>query len=299
MSKKILITRANDFTGRHACQHFIEKGYEVIGTASRPFENGRDFKDFNMKLCDLTDENAVAELINQTKPDFLLHLAGIGYTGEKGKYTIGNLKANMLSTILLLDALSRENPDSKTLITGSALQAELLHLEMIPHQNSLSKTLHTLYSLAWGTLFELDVVIAKPSILIGPGYSEGVCAAFAKAIMNMQKNGTERKLTIDNPRAERDFLDVRDAMAGYEILLNFSLSGETYDVCSGKIRSIQDVAEGYKMITAFPFEIEAKEGLPAEADSLGNPARLLDLGWKPRYSFEDSLSDTLNFYLQP
>ncbi|MBS2969295.1 NAD-dependent epimerase/dehydratase family protein [Metabacillus sp. KIGAM252] len=296
MSKRILITRANDFTGRHACQHFIEKGYEVIGTASWPSENNRDFKDFNMRLCDLTDENAVTELINQTKPDCLLHLEGIGYAGEKGTYTISNLKANMLSTILLLDALSRKNPDSKTLITVSALQAERLHLELIPHH--LSKPLQTLCSLAWGKLYGLDAVIAKPSNLIGPGYSEGECAAFAKAIMNMQKNGTDRKLTIDNPIAEKDFLDVRDAMAGYEILLNFSLSGETYDVCSGKNRSIQDVAEGYKMITPFPFEIEAKEGLPAEANSMGNPARLLDIGWKPRYSFEDSLSDTLDFYLQ-
>ncbi|WP_338776603.1 NAD-dependent epimerase/dehydratase family protein [Metabacillus sp. FJAT-52054] len=295
MSKTILITGANGFTGMHACQYFSEKGYNVIGTARRPAEIG---KKVNLILCDLVEEASVQSLIKQTQPDYLLHLAGVSHVGKSWEDPVGTLKTNVLSTLHLLDAIHKEKVDCKSVITGSALQTDPGSLKSVPHPYSFSKTIQTLCTIAWGTLYQMDVVIAKPSNLIGPGNSSGVCSAFAQKIVHMQHNGADHVLNIDTPLAERDFLDVRDAIGGYEVLFEKGESGETYDVCSGRTRTIKEVAETYRKISSFPFKIKTKKDVPSDPAELGSPSRLKELGWRPQYMFEDTLADTLQFYSQ-
>ncbi|AZB43229.1 NAD-dependent epimerase/dehydratase family protein [Bacillus sp. FJAT-42376] len=293
MSKTILITGANGFTGQHACRYFSEKGFRVIGTARKPVFLGEKV---DLKLCDLTEESSVQALIKQTRPDYLLHLAGVSHVGKSWEDPVGTLKTNVLSTLYLLDAIYKEKPDCKSVITGSALQTDPANLQTVPHPYSFSKTIQALCSLAWGKLYQLDIVMAKPSNLIGPGKSAGVCSAFAEKIARMEHDESARVLTIDTPLAERDFLDVRDAVAGYNVLFEKGESGKTYDVCSGRTRTIREVAETYRKISPTPFRIDSKKDTPSIPAELGSPFQLKEMGWRPRYTFEDTLADTLQFY---
>jgi dTDP-4-dehydrorhamnose reductase len=65
MKKKILITGAKGFFGTRFCKHYQEK-YDVLGT---------DKDD-----TDITDQKAVAQLITNFKPDFIIHTAAIPVT---------------------------------------------------------------------------------------------------------------------------------------------------------------------------------------------------------------------------
>ena len=102
-------------------------------------------------------------------------LAGQNHLGLSWNDPVSTLEANFLSTLYLIDALRHENPNCKTVVVGSALQFEPNDMSTLTHPYSFIKTLQVQVAQAWANLYNLHIVIAKPSNLIGPGLSNRVC----------------------------------------------------------------------------------------------------------------------------
>lgn len=51
----------------------------------------------------------------------------------------------------------------------------------------------------------------------------------------------------------RDFLDVRDAVKAYHVLLRDGINGKQYNIGTGVKRSLLDVLEQYKELTQLNF----------------------------------------------
>jgi GDP-4-dehydro-6-deoxy-D-mannose reductase len=288
---KILITGASGFTGQHACSHFLKAGFDVSGV-SRKTTNSQ----VNMEKCNLTDKMAVRKLIAQLKPQYLLHLAGQNHVGDSWEDPISTMEANFLSTLYLIEAIRQECSDCRTVIVGSALQFDPSNFSTLTHPYSFSKTLQVLASQAWAELYDLHIVIAKPSNLIGPGYSNGVCSIFAKKIVDMEEKKAENFLVVSNLKAQRDFLDVRDAVSAYEILLTKGKTGKIYDISSGKNYSLEGVIDRLRMLTTIDFQIKSQVYNSNEEKVEIIPNKMMELGWKPTISIETSLKEILNFY---
>ncbi|WP_394514571.1 NAD-dependent epimerase/dehydratase family protein [Priestia aryabhattai] len=292
LSPKLLITGASGFTGNHACHHFSNAGFEVIAVTRN--------RSFNAKIqtehCDLTNKEDVAKLIKKNKPDYLLHLAGQSHVGKSWIDPVSSLEANFLSTLYLIESLRHENPTCKIIVVGSALQFDLQEISTLKHPYSLSKTLQVLLAQSWAQLYKLPIIIAKPSNLIGPGISNGVCSIFAKKIVKMEKKDVEEVLEVNNLYAQRDFIDVRDAISAYEILFKKGHLGETYNISSGKSHSLADVIECFKSLTNTEFKVITHAKNEKEEAIKIAPFNLNGLGWKPIIPFDVSILDTLNFY---
>lgn len=289
---KLLITGASGFTGQHACNHFVNAGFSVTAVSRKGLGNGQ----VQTELCDLTNKESVGKLIKKVKPDYLLHLAGQNHVGTSWIDPVSSLEANAMSTLYLIEALRQEKPDCKVVIVGSALQFDPQNISTLTHPYSLSKTLQVLIAQSWGVLYNMNIVIAKPSNLIGPGISNGVCSIFAKKIVDMEVNNAERVLEVNNLQAKRDFVDVRDAVRAYEILLIKGESGDIYDIASGDSYSLGEVITGFKAITTIDFEIETKVKDQEEGMVEISPEEIVKLGWKPVLSLKASLKDILYFY---
>lgn len=290
---KLLITGASGFTGQHACKHFLKAGFDVTAVIrNSSFAN----KEVHIECCDLTNIDEVKNIVKKVKPHYLLHLAGQNHVGQSWIDPISSLEANSMSTAYLIDALRQENPACKILVAGSALQFNPANMSTLFHPYSLSKTLQVLIAQSWEILYNMHIVIAKPSNLIGPGFSNGVCAIFAQKIANMEKNKGEMVLEVNNPNAHRDFIDVRDAVSAFETLLTKGESGEIYEITSGKSRSLEEIINGLRSISNVEFEVKSQliDQIEQPVDLM--PVKLMKLGWKPAFSFESSLKDILNFY---
>ena len=61
------------------------------------------------------------------------------------------------------------------------MQADSIN-EKISNPYSLSKTMQVIIAEAWGELMGSNIIIAKPSNLIRPGVSNGICSILAKMI---------------------------------------------------------------------------------------------------------------------
>lgn len=290
---KLLITGASGFSGRHACKHFLEAGFEVIAVTRRVLSTEEGI---HIEYCDLTNKDAVESLIKRTKPQYVLHLAGQTHAGDSWLNPISSLEINAMSTAYLIDALRKETPTCQIVIVGSTLQFDLTAISTLSHPYSLSKTLQVVIAQSWAALYNMHIIIAKPSNLIGPGFSKGVCSIFAQKVVEMEKQQAAKVLEVHNLNAQRDFLDVRDAVRAYEVLLTKGLPGEIYEVTSGKNCSLAEIIEVFKALTSIEMDVKSERSDPINQPMEMIPSKLINLGWKPRISLESSLRDILAFY---
>ncbi|EOO26182.1 hypothetical protein IIU_06024 [Bacillus cereus VD133] len=290
-NSRVLITGANGFTGQHAYRYFSDLGINVF-----PIFNTNNQQ--NGYICNLRSKTSVLKLIQSIQPDYILHLAGLNSVSESWKNPVEYMEVNLMGTCNLLEATRKEVPQCKTLVVGSALQSDLTNSFIPPHPYSLSKTLQAIIADAWGELMNTNVIVAKPSNLIGPGLSNGICSILGKKIVDIEMGKSEPVIEINDVREVRDFLDVRDAVSAYHLLLSKGKSGQHYEIGSGTKRSLSDVLKQYKDLTKLDFNVyETKENNPSKPYDL-NISKIKQLNWEPRIPFDRSLQDILNFFKQ-
>jgi GDP-4-dehydro-6-deoxy-D-mannose reductase len=149
---------------------------------------------------------------------------------------------------------------------------------------------------SWASLYNMNIVIAKPSNLIGPGLSNGVCSIFARKIVDMEKTKSENVLRVNNLYAKRDFIDVRDAVNAYETLLLKGKSGEVYDIASGINRSLEEVIHVMKSLTEVDFQVKSQTNNQIEEPNENLLNKISALNWKSTIPFKSSINDILTYY---
>lgn len=280
--KTILITGGDGFTGQHASAYFAKKGYDVY-TTSRKYENKKIYK------INLLNKREVFEMIKQIQPDYVLHLAGQNDVQTSWAEPLLTFETNAVITLYLLEAVRTYCSDAKVLVVGSILEESI-------HPYGFSKWLQHVIAKKWAEFFKLNVVMANPVNLIGPGFSNGVCAKFAKKIVMAELTSNSCQFNISNLKIKRDFLDVRDAVRGYEQLLLKGKNGEKYDVGTGQWKTLADIVLAYKKLTTITIEFVNENKPIQESKLLANPLPLQSMGWKPHYTLTESLADCLHFY---
>lgn len=294
---RIMITGAGGFTGQHACQHFSNAGYQVIPIVRT--KKGSDFESkFAVIECDLTSKNDVMDLMSCLQPDYVLHLAGQNAVDQSWKEPLETFESNVMSTLFLLEAIRKSGRASKVVIVGSALEINLQKTNLPPHPYSISKTIQTLCAGSWVHLFNMDIILAKPTNLIGPGFSGGICAIIASQVAAMIKGDREKRIEVNNLSARRDFLDVRDAVRAYQILFEKGISGKEYNIATGVTHSVEDVICCFQKIAGIDIMLHSKINIPDSTDVMVDLSEMKKLGWKPYKPFLVTLQDVLAFHMQ-
>ncbi|MUG44091.1 NAD-dependent epimerase/dehydratase family protein [Paenibacillus woosongensis] len=298
----VLVTGAAGFTGQHACKRLAEKGYRVAAIVRSHSSLKKlpliDHVDYH--VCDLKGQADICELVQRVSPHYVLHLAGKNSVPESWANPILYMESNILGTIHLLNAL-RQRERIPILIAGSRLKFDLSFPVEPTHPYGLSKSIQEVISLAWGELFHQHVILAEPCNLVGPGPSTGICSLLAGYIAALERGEPRPRFRLSSASATRDFLDVRDAVDAYELLLRRGSSGTVYPVCSGVERRLGDVCQSFINLaeTECPLEEnvneEAAEGMPERA-ALIQPELLNRMGWSPAIPWGTSVSDILQYY---
>lgn len=294
--KKVLITGASGFTGRHAVSYFREAGAVVAAVVRRPdvYSFG---KGAQVHVCDLNDKQQVRHLIGEVQPDYVLHLAGKNSVPDSWSDPLLVLETNVMAVLYLLDAL-RSCPTARTVIVGSRLKytPEPGRIPQPPHPYSLSKALEEMVSLSWMSLFGQQIMLAEPGNLIGAGPSTGICSLLARHVVACEQAGKTEAFRLSGRDNTRDFLDVRDAVRAYATLLIHGSSGTVYPVVSGVERSLGEIAD--LLLSMTEGEVPVRwDGASSGPDGSGKQEELSllrKLGWQPMIPFATSLQDILS-----
>ncbi|MFC0189091.1 NAD-dependent epimerase/dehydratase family protein [Fictibacillus aquaticus] len=289
--RRILITGAGGFTGRHACSYFHEKGYRVTGLYRRLPEEKFPW---DLAVGDLLDGKVTARVVDAVKPQFVLHLAGMNSAAASWADPSLCMESNVMGTVHLLEAIREGAKEAKVVVTGSMLQTDAGTMTTPPHPYSLSKTIQSTLSRSWSYLYSMNIIVAKPANLIGPGPSNGICTILAKRIVMMEIGKADRILEVSSFQSERDYLDVRDAVRAYEALLCKGISGEEYTIASGCPRTLRDVAAELQKQSAVVFEAKELHAAKNSNSAVYDLSEINKLGWQPNIAFEDSIKDIFN-----
>lgn len=290
----ILVTGANGFVGRAMCAELAHAGHRVLAHDLHAAEG--------VYGCDLRDRRAVAAMVQALQPEGCVHLAGMAFVPHCVADPSEAFSINVLGTIHLLEALRQAVPDARVLVVSSAsvygksIGAQLLSEEapLAPcDPYAASKAAADLSALALARHFGSTLMTARPVNHVGPGQAHGyVLAAFVRQLRTLAASQAKPIMRVGNLESQRDFLDVRDVVRAYRLLLEKGRGGAAYNIASGRLRRMGEYLEQLSRIAGLAPEIQVDPQLyrPTDASPLLDTTRLREeTGWAPEISMDAML----------
>lgn len=306
----ILITGVGGFVGRHLLDLLYRSNPESVvhGTiipGSEPLEHPA----LKCHTLDLRDEQAVDDLLKQTRPKLIYHLAAQSSPRLSFSEPWQTLENNIRSQLNLIQSSLRLDPQPRLLAVSSAEIYGPVRPEQMPvnedaplrptNPYGVSKVAQDMLGLQFYLSHRLPILRARPFNHIGPGQREGFVAVdFSMQIARIEAGLQEPVMTVGNLSAQRDFSDVRDVVHAYQLILEHGTAGDVYNVASGKSYSIQsllDILLGYSRVR-IDVQVDQARFLPIDLPIVtGDASRLRQVtGWQPTIPFETTLLDVLN-----
>jgi len=292
---KILIAGANGFVGRYLKKTLENFGHEVWGIdcASRSHD---------VLAVDICDTIKLHEALREARPDMVYHLAAVSQVGS-GEASIV-YKININGTLNLLEGcVALEKMPKFVFISSSQVYGivpddmqpidEKATLNPVNHYGA-SKAAGEMLVRAFACEYGLEYIIFRPFNHTGPGQSDYFVVP---KIIKAFKEGAQ-SIKLGNIYAERDFLDVRDVVRAYTLVVDRFIHGAVFNIASGKTVCIYDVVQKLIEITGRQIQIETTDEYLRHNDivkAIGCANTIYNFfGWKPEIDFDRTLRDMLS-----
>jgi GDP-4-dehydro-6-deoxy-D-mannose reductase len=309
---RVLVTGIAGFVGPVVAGALRAAGHEVQGlmqpAPAPPRLAALGLPAAALHVGDVTDEGSLRRLLATTRPDAVVHLAGLTFVPVAERDPGETYRVNVGGLLAVLGAVRAETPKARVLAVGSgdvygAVQrGELPVREETPFRPvsvyGASKAAADVAAGQWARAYGLDVVRARPFNHTGPGQDAAfVCSALARQVAAIEAGTQEPVLGVGNVDPVRDFSDVRDIAAGYVALLERGRAGEAYNLCSGSGSSIAEVIAILRTHARVPLRAHSDPALRRAVDVeriVGSHERATrDTGWAPRIPLDETLRAVL------
>ena len=285
---KILITGATGVIGHYAVNQLLTKNFEVIA-ASR---SGKGSCGVSLDIHDL---NAVNNLMQYSKPDYLLHLAwniGEGYSNNPENFAWINSSLNLLK-------IFAENGGKRAVFAGSCFEYSPNYGLMIEDFTPLEPI--SIYGLAKSSLYKLATEYAKIlniSFAWGRGFFlYGVGERDKRLVPYIIDSLLDGRIpAIKYPYITRDYMHAKDIAAGFINLLLNNFNGAV-NIASGQAITLCDIAKKIALLMNSPVPEYSRtdEGILTPL-ILADTRRLNNIiNFKQKISWEDGLTEIINW----
>ena len=310
--KKALIIGGAGFVGNYLMD-YLNKECEW-SVAVTKMENERIQKEkVDIYDLDILEKDAIVEVLNSVKPDYIFHLAAQSSVKLSWKNPGLTIDINIKGSINLLEAVREWGSKPRILMIGSGEEYGYISPETVPIQEetilhpgniyAATKACQNMLSKIYSDAYQMDIIMVRAFNHIGPAQSPiFVVSDFCKQVAEIEKGKREAVIRVGNLSAYRDFTDVRDVVAAYALLIEKGKKGETYNVGSGKAIQIQSILKELLQLSSMEIKIEVDEAKLRPIDVPIIEADIKKLvettGWKRKYELTDTLKETLNYWRQ-
>lgn len=297
--KKILLTGATGFIGRHVVSELIERGYEVFAPSnSMSLPETKGLVQINL---DLFDTAALETLLAEQKFENLIHLAW--YTGAKCHSSDVNLDWTSLSINLLKSF--QKHGGKKVLIAGSVSEYDFSYGYL--KEDSTPLTNPSLYGKCKSSLYEIASAYSKQTgmdfkwarifNLYGPFEKK---SRLMPAVICSILKGEDVK--VSTCLKTQDYLHVFDTASAIADLFESDVQGAV-NISSGKPQNLKEIVEKISELMNDKGEYKGKilyGAIPTSFDDkfvVGCNDRLInEVGWTQKMSLETGLKQTINWW---
>ncbi|WP_406544197.1 NAD-dependent 4,6-dehydratase LegB [Pseudobutyrivibrio sp.] len=309
---KVLVTGSDGFIGSHLVEELVKKGYEVKAFVYyNSFNNWgwldtlpKDIMDHvEVFAGDVRDPNGVREAMKGC--DAVFHLAALIAIPFSYHSPDAYVDTNIKGTLNILQA-ARDLGTARVLVTstsevyGTAQYVPIDEKHPYQGQSPYSATKIGADRLAesFYRSFDLPVTIVRPFNTFGPRQS---ARAVIPTIITQLLAGKE-EIKLGSLTPTRDFNYVKDTAAGFIAMYESDKTiGQEINIATQKEISIGQLAEELiRQINPNARIICDEDRLRPEKSEvnrlLGSNQKILELtNWKPRYTFEQGLAETIEF----
>jgi UDP-glucose 4-epimerase len=284
--KRAVVFGASGFLGGWVARELAAREVAVTTVGRRP---SAEVPRLDVE-ADIVDLDLVS-ICNET--DVIFQLAGTGDVPHSLRDPVGDIRANLQTTVAVLDAARRaKDPPRVVVASSAAVYGESVSVPMSESHPLLpispygvSKLAAEHYLRLFHRLYDLPAIAVRPFSVYGPGQRKLVVHDLLTRI-----RAGENPLLISAPAdVMRDFVYVADVAAAIASLAVLApAEGEAYNLASGRGTSLRELADALLHATG-----SRAEALFVGADAPGNPAH-----WYGDTSKTASLGVTLDTALE-
>ncbi len=318
---KIMVTGGLGFIGSAMVRLLIEStDHEVVNVDKISYSSTQgslapvaSSSRYGFQKCDLADAEAVTTLVDEEVPDVIIHLAAESHVDRSIDGPGEFVQSNIIGTFNLLEA-ARRLPNlllfthvSTDEVFGSLQNYDPLfneHTRYDPRSPySATKAASDHLVRAWGETYDLPCVVTNCSNNYGPyQFPEKLIPT-----MILKASKLDPLPIYGDGGNIRDWLHVDDHVAGLLSVVERGEPGRSYMIGGGCERTNLEVVEQICDLVADRLDDGANRRALIEfvTDRPGHDRRYAvdstriqtELGWKPRYRFEDGIAQTVDWYL--
>lgn len=304
---RALVVGGEGFVGKYLIEALLQRGYETHLTALSAPEKVSYGAEAH--VLDITRPHETETLLGSLKPDVIFHLAAQSSVRLSWKDPRLTAEVNAVGAAELLEGIRSACPSARVLIVGSSEEYGQIDYsspiceDTRPNPTNpyaltklFQESLAGIYAKAYG----LHVVMTRSFNHIGPGQSTMFAVAdFCSQVAAIEAGESPPVIRVGNLSACRDFTDVRDVVRAYLILAERGADGEVYNVGRGHSYKLQDILTLILSMSPMQIDVQVDSAKfrPLDVpDICADISKLRALGWSPRISLEETVSDTLNYF---
>ena len=296
--QNILVTGGLGFIGSHLAEELISRGYTVTILDNK--KNPEVKPNCKIITGDITDKKTVERAAKGK--DTIFHFAAQVSVVVSVKNPILTAETNVLGTINVLEAAIKNDTQKIVNISSSSVYGEPVklpidesHILNPKSPYAASKLAAENFCRAYYHLYGIPMTIIRYFNVYGPrqqGEYAGVVQIFARRVMEGKP-----PIIFGDGIQTRDFVYVKDAVTA--TISSADTKGyEVFNIGSGTRKTVNEIAK--MVLNHFKSDLkpvyqDPRPGDPKHTLADISKAKKL-LGYSPRYTFEQGLTETLDWF---
>tara|TARA_Y100000590_G_scaffold173430_2_gene198322 strand:+ start:16132 stop:17067 length:936 start_codon:yes stop_codon:yes gene_type:complete len=306
---RFLITGGLGFVGSHLTESLIKKNHEVI-ILTKSFSKKNNIRNSSKKIkiekIDVTKYLPIFNIMKKYKPDVVIHLAGNTSHSKSFENPIADLDSNTKSTIILLESIRKLKLKTKFILGSTFIvigKPSKLPINEKTESNpttiyGANRLTSETYCKIYHEVYGIKTNIFRLTNSFGP--REQIIPNKNAVNFLIYSAYKDHKISIFNQgEFFRDFIYIDDVITAINLIIRKGKSGELYWISSGKKIWFKEFAILLKKYTKCKVKFVKSPNYTKKVD-VGNfvvsNSKICRLGWKQKFSFEEGIKKTLDFF---
>lgn len=310
--RSVLVTGATGFLGSHLVDELVRRGAAVVilRRDRRPATavSARWLEDVAIVEGDLADTPLLLRALEEFSVQSVFHAAAQTQVGVARREPASTFASNVEGTWSILEAVRRSPGVEQILIASSdkayGAQPQLPYDETMPllarEPYDASKACAEILARTYVATYGTPVAITRCANLYGPGdrnWRRLVPGTLRSILLG------ERPIIRSDGLLVRDYLFVRDAASAYlqlaeALASDSSLAGQAFNFSAELPLTVMEMVQRLQEAAGTqldPIIIDEAVGEIPEQHLSARKSRDV-LGWAPRFTLDEGLSETVGYY---